>query len=325
MQLHELLGQRQPESRALLRAGVVAPDLAELLEDGRLVLGRDPDPRVADRDGDGAIGRRGGEAHSAALGGELHRVGEEVQQDLLDLPLVGDDIVEPLVYGLGERDPVSGRSLPDEGEGVVEGGRQMEPPELQLEPTGLHFGEVEDVVDQGEEMPARGQDVLEVLGLLLVHLPEHPLRQHLREAEDRVQRRAQLVGHVGQELGLVAAGRLELPALVRDLAEEPGVLDGQSGLGGEGLEEIDHLRRELSRLACRDTVSAPRIRSSSRQRDAQDGSIAEPRSGSTRTRLKLVLPVLEDVGELDGIRAECRLPGRALSLSWIGDRPQRVH
>ena len=57
MQLHELLGQRQPEPRALLLAGVVAPDLAELLEDRRLILGRDPDPRVADRDGDGAVGQ----------------------------------------------------------------------------------------------------------------------------------------------------------------------------------------------------------------------------------------------------------------------------
>ena len=99
-------------------------------------------------------------------------------------------------------------------------------------------------------MPARGQDVLEVLGLLLVHLPEHPLGQHLGEAEDRVQRGPELVGHVGEELGLVAAGRLELPALVRDLAEQAGVLDGEGGLGGEGLQQLDDLRGELAgRLA----------------------------------------------------------------------------
>jgi hypothetical protein len=35
-----------------LRAGVVPADLAEFLEDGRLILGRDPDPGVADGDGD---------------------------------------------------------------------------------------------------------------------------------------------------------------------------------------------------------------------------------------------------------------------------------
>ena len=90
-------------------------------------------------------------------------------------------------------------------------------------------------------MAAGGQDVLQVLGLLLVHLAEHPLGQHLGEAEDRVQRGPELMRHVREELRLVAAGRLELPALVRDLLEEPRVLDGQRRLAGEGLEQVDHL------------------------------------------------------------------------------------
>ena len=51
--------------------------------------------------------------------------------------------------------------------------------------------------------PPEDQDVLQVLGLLLVHLPEHPFGQDLGEPEDRVQRRPELVGHVGEELGLV--------------------------------------------------------------------------------------------------------------------------
>ena len=38
--------------------------------------------------------------------------------------------------------------------------------------------------------------------LLRVHLAGHPLAQHLREADDRVQRRPQLVRHVGQESDL---------------------------------------------------------------------------------------------------------------------------
>ena len=55
------------------------------------------------------------------------------------------------------------------------------------------------------------EDVVQVLGLLLVELAEHLLAEHLREADDGVQRRAQLVRHVGQELRLVAARGLELP------------------------------------------------------------------------------------------------------------------
>ena len=55
-------------------------------------------------------------------------------------------------------------------------------------------------------------DVPHVLVLPLVELAEHPVEQHVGEADDRVERRAQLVRHARQELGLVPAGDLELRA-----------------------------------------------------------------------------------------------------------------
>ena len=61
------------------------------------------------------------------------------------------------------------------------------------------------------------QDVLQVLGLLIVDLAEHPFEEHLREPNDGVERGAQLVRHVGQKVRLVLAGNLELSALVLDL------------------------------------------------------------------------------------------------------------
>jgi hypothetical protein len=91
------------------------------------------------------------------------------------------------------------------------------------------------------------QDVLEVLGLLLVDVAEHLLGEDLREPDDGVQRSAELVRHVREELRFVPAGRFELGALVRDLPEEPGVLDGQGRLGGESLEDLDGLAREFAR------------------------------------------------------------------------------
>ncbi len=79
-----------------------------------------------------------------------------------------------------------------------------------------------------------------------VQFAEHGFGQHVREADNGVERRAQLVRHVGEELGLVLAGGLQLPALVRDFSEQPGILDGQGGLGGEGLEQVDYIRSELA-------------------------------------------------------------------------------
>ncbi len=125
--------------------------------------------------------------------------------------------------------------------------RQAEIRRLELHPPRLDLGQVQDVVDERQQVPAGLQDIGEVLGLLLVDLAEHPLGQHFGKADDGVERRAELVRHVREKLALVPARDLELPALVLDLAEEARVLDGEGGLRREGLQEVDDLRRELAR------------------------------------------------------------------------------
>ena len=54
-------------------------------------------------------------------------------------------------------------------------------------------------------------------------------------AEDGVERRAQLVAHVGEELRLVLAGLGELAALLLDFIEQADVLDRNHRLIGEAL------------------------------------------------------------------------------------------
>jgi hypothetical protein len=45
--------------------------------------------------------------------------------------------------------------------------REREGFRLQFHPPGLDLGEVEDVVDQGEQMPGRAEHAIEGLGVLL--------------------------------------------------------------------------------------------------------------------------------------------------------------
>src|SRR5207247_60634 len=80
---------------------------------------------------------------------------------------------------------------------------------------------------------------------LVGNLAVDAVLQELRVAQDGVERRAELVAHVGEELRLVPARDLELPALFLDLPEQPRVLDGQGRLGREGLQRLDDLRREF--------------------------------------------------------------------------------
>jgi hypothetical protein len=109
------------------------------------------------------------------------------------------------------------RPLADQRDRIRQRRRQVEARQLELHAPGLDLGEVEDVVDEREQVAPGLVDVLQILGLLLVDLAEHALRQHLREADDRVERRPQLVRHVGEELRLVLVRHLELRALFLDL------------------------------------------------------------------------------------------------------------
>jgi hypothetical protein len=53
--------------------------------------------------------------------GELDRVGEEVEQHLLDLALVADEFPKPRVQVDVQGDAVTARALPDQGDRVLHG------------------------------------------------------------------------------------------------------------------------------------------------------------------------------------------------------------
>src|SRR5207237_3457274 len=111
----------------------------------------------------------------AAVGRELERIRQEIQEDLLDLALVGADRADALVDVPAQRDAAAAGALAHEGQGVVDGGGQIELDDLQLHASGLDFREIEDVVDERQEMPAGVEDVAQVLRLLVVDLAEHGL------------------------------------------------------------------------------------------------------------------------------------------------------
>ena len=88
---------------------------------------------------------------------------------------------------------------------------------------GLDLGQVENVADQVEQVGAGAVNGAGELDLLGRQVAVGVLGQLLAQDQDRVQRRAQLVRHVGQELGLVLRGQRELGRLFFQRAA--GLLD----------------------------------------------------------------------------------------------------
>ena len=193
-----------------------------------------------------------------ALGGELDGVGKQVLEDLLEAFRVADQgarqvgvemNVERQVLVLGHVPEVALDRVAQAGERDLLG--------LDRDRAGLDLREVENVVDEVEQVGAGGVDVAGEIDLLGRQVAAGVVGQLLAEDEDRVERRAQLVRHVGEELGLVlrgegqlgglflqrAAGLLDLAVLALDL----GVLLGQQpGLGAELL--VGLLQFALARL-----------------------------------------------------------------------------
>ena len=88
------------------------------------------------------------------------------------------------------------------------------------------------------------EDAQHLLGWLTVSAVRH----QFGIAQDGVERRAQLMAHIGEELRLVLARDFELTALVLDFVEQPHVLDGDHRLIGEGFDKLDLLVGERLRL-----------------------------------------------------------------------------
>src|SRR5262249_49780979 len=112
----------------------------------------DADAGVAHRDVNLAAFDPRADLDPAALWGELDRVGEQVEEDLLDLPLVGAHGADLAVDRLGEGDAAADRARAARGEGVVDGDGQRDGRQLELHAPGLDLRQVEDVVDQREQV-----------------------------------------------------------------------------------------------------------------------------------------------------------------------------
>src|SRR5262249_59109879 len=97
----------------------------------------------------------------------------------------------------------------EHGPQVIHEGAQPEALGAQVYLAGLHPGQVEDVVDELQQVGAGGVDDVGVLDLLGGEVLLGVGGQQPGQDEQAVQRGAQLVRHVGEELRLVPGRQVE--------------------------------------------------------------------------------------------------------------------
>ena len=139
----------------------------------------------------------------------LDRVGQQVQKHLFQAYVVGHD-GEAAEIGFIEidRNVVVLRQRYDPVHAV--GQHLSERNRLQRYPgiSGLDAGQIQDLVDQRHQVSAGAVDLGGIGQMLLVEFAI--VDKQLRKTEDRIQRRAQLVAHTGEEFGFGLVGLLGL-------------------------------------------------------------------------------------------------------------------
>ncbi len=233
----DLAADGKAQTRTSVLPARASVRLLKGLEDDLLLVSRNPDSGVRHRDRHDRVGPvQRLEVRIPASGsgldpqrdapavGELERVGKQVLDDLLEALGVGDDRPRRLVSGLDlELELLGLGHVPERAIDIVEQVVQTQLADIHDDGSGLDLGEIQDVVDQGQEVLAGSVDRLGELGLFGAQVAVRVAGQLVGEDQEAVQGCAQLMRHVREELGFVLGGQGEL---ARFLFEgETGLLD----------------------------------------------------------------------------------------------------
>ena len=171
---------------------------------------------------------------------ELDRVVDEVAEDLTDAPSV--DACDERRLALDAHGELL---LADEtarlAHHLVREAREVDATARELQLTALERRELEDVVDEREEVRARAADLLDLLAGRRRERAVDLLHEDVGEAEDGVERAAQLVADGGEEGGALAVGgaRAREVLAIRLL----GLSEAADQLVERGREEPDLVHR----------------------------------------------------------------------------------
>ena len=212
----EVPGDGQAKSGAAVVARGRGIGLGEGLEQAAELLLVHADPGVGDVEREARrtgwyvlAGQRKG--HAPILR-ELRRIAEQVDQALLELGEIGahradigravdDELVAVLLH----------QRLDDRADLLDQPG-EIDLLEIDVHAAGFDLRKIENAVDQSQQVLAGPLDLLQIADGRIVAAIGRVLDQNFAVADDGVERRAQLVAHIGEESGLRPRGGLGLGA-----------------------------------------------------------------------------------------------------------------
>ena len=210
MQIEQRLGERQAEAGAFVAPLQPAVDLTERLERDLDIGLRHTNAGIAHRDGDAGRAVLRAERHGAAAAGEFDRVGQRLRKICLSLaaspisgnsPIVATFKVSPAALHCSRI--IAAQSARISAMSSARASRRILP--------DLAFGEIEYRIDHRQQMAAAAQDVVRIIAIARIAQPAEDFAgDDFGKADDRIERGAQFVAHIGEKAGLGGVGRFGL-------------------------------------------------------------------------------------------------------------------
>ena len=175
-----------------------------------------------------------------AVLGEFNRIAHEVGHNLLQTERIANDVIRHIVLNVQRQlQPFIMCGMRQQGDHFIKRGAQQERNTLQNQLPGFQLGKVEHVIDDRQQIIGRTFDGGQVVALRGVEIG---FQRQAGKADHPIERGAQFVGHIGQELRLNA--RRLLGALFRQV--QLNVLDlhllkGFPQIGGRLVDVVLHL------------------------------------------------------------------------------------
>ena len=209
-QLGQALADRQPQAGAAVAARGGGVRLLEALEQARHLLVGEPDAGVTHLETQPhlvshLLQQTHGNADLARLR-ELDGVVGVVDEDLAQAQRVAHQVGGHVAGHIADQlQPLGSGLVAHHIRHAFEHAVEQERLALHHQLARLDLGEVQDVVDDAQQVLAR---LLDLAHVVVLARAQARLERQMRHADDRVHRRADLVAHVGQEVGLERGGFL---------------------------------------------------------------------------------------------------------------------
>lgn len=218
MKIWKWEGDGKEKKRKGMGFGEMVLKMIEGMEDIEKWGFRNEEEGIMNGNEKGGEGIKGEKCDKEKIRGEIKRIGEKVDEKMIDREEVWIKINRVLDKSL-ERDVIILGMERDYKKSLIDEREEIDLIEIEREMKGIDIRNIKNVIDEVEKEVEDGVDVVDILIIEVgKKREESEWMDNLREEDDRIERSEKIVGNIGEELRFGKVGRLR-EIILKDVFE----------------------------------------------------------------------------------------------------------